>query len=244
MKPTLRSVSWLVVLALWSVGTLFAAQAERAFDLSVAQVRELLTGIQQAIGEARLRGDDLTEERTGARAEIQKLWALGRTNPASEAGKLATEEAIHQLVHLGRYTEAYDKVDLLVPGEPAWSRILEVLLEAGELSGDYSAGIEHALSRLDRELTPDERTHALSVLGSAYKASGRTDEAIATFRKVVAETPETPRGQRARGHAHELINLNPGQPAPLFEAPSLAGDSVALDDFRGRVVLMSVWASW
>lgn len=33
-------------------------------------------------------------------------------------------------------------------------------------------------------------------------------------------------------------------PAPEFEAVTLAGDSVALSDLEGQVVLLNVWATW
>lgn len=35
-----------------------------------------------------------------------------------------------------------------------------------------------------------------------------------------------------------------GQPAPAYRTISLAGDSVSLDQVRGRVVLLNVWATW
>jgi cytochrome c biogenesis protein CcmG, thiol:disulfide interchange protein DsbE len=35
-----------------------------------------------------------------------------------------------------------------------------------------------------------------------------------------------------------------GQPAPSYEAPSAAGDVVALADLRGEVVLLNIWATW
>jgi cytochrome c-type biogenesis protein len=35
-----------------------------------------------------------------------------------------------------------------------------------------------------------------------------------------------------------------GQPAPAYSAISLNGDSVSLDQARGRVVLLNVWATW
>lgn len=35
-----------------------------------------------------------------------------------------------------------------------------------------------------------------------------------------------------------------GQPAPVYAAPSMAGDTVALADFAGEVVLLNIWATW
>ena len=33
-------------------------------------------------------------------------------------------------------------------------------------------------------------------------------------------------------------------PAPAFELPSLAGGSVRLSDYRGKKVVLFMWASW
>jgi peroxiredoxin len=35
-----------------------------------------------------------------------------------------------------------------------------------------------------------------------------------------------------------------GESAPLFEATALNGDSVRLQDFAGKVILLNVWATW
>ena len=36
----------------------------------------------------------------------------------------------------------------------------------------------------------------------------------------------------------------PGVQAPAFEVPDLAGQEVALEDHRGDVVLLNIWATW
>lgn len=38
--------------------------------------------------------------------------------------------------------------------------------------------------------------------------------------------------------------LNEGDPAPDFNLPLLGGEPVSLSDYRGKVVLLNVWATW
>jgi peroxiredoxin len=38
--------------------------------------------------------------------------------------------------------------------------------------------------------------------------------------------------------------VGPGTDAPEFTATSLSGDTMRLADFRGRVVLLNIWATW
>lgn len=43
-------------------------------------------------------------------------------------------------------------------------------------------------------------------------------------------------------HETEVVDI--GAPVPAYRGVSLAGDSVALADQRGKVVLLNVWATW
>jgi peroxiredoxin len=38
--------------------------------------------------------------------------------------------------------------------------------------------------------------------------------------------------------------IRPGQPAPAFELPLLDGGNISLESLRGRVVLLTFWATW
>jgi peroxiredoxin len=38
--------------------------------------------------------------------------------------------------------------------------------------------------------------------------------------------------------------LEEGRPAPDFTLPGLDGESVSLSDYRGKVVLLNIWATW
>ena len=42
----------------------------------------------------------------------------------------------------------------------------------------------------------------------------------------------------------ELRSLDVGRPAPNFEFPGLDGKIVSLSDYRGKVVLVNIWATW
>jgi cytochrome c-type biogenesis protein len=48
----------------------------------------------------------------------------------------------------------------------------------------------------------------------------------------------------ALGCAEPATRARVGEPAPQYVAPTLSGDSVALVDLHGQVVMLNVWATW
>jgi cytochrome c-type biogenesis protein len=48
----------------------------------------------------------------------------------------------------------------------------------------------------------------------------------------------------ACGESDEFRPLSAGDPAPGFAAVTLDGKSVSVEDLRGQVVLLNVWATW
>ncbi len=46
------------------------------------------------------------------------------------------------------------------------------------------------------------------------------------------------------GCADRARGVEVGERAPAFSAPDLSGRQVSLDDYRGQVVLVNIWATW
>ena len=63
--------------------------------------------------------------------------------------------------------------------------------------------------------------------------------AIALFALVVTASPA-----RAEGFASRYVTLDPPQPAPAVAFEDERGQSVSLADFRGRYVVVNLWATW
>jgi thiol-disulfide isomerase/thioredoxin len=51
-------------------------------------------------------------------------------------------------------------------------------------------------------------------------------------------------GELAKGHLHEIGHLGIGKTAPKLASADLGGKPVQLDDFKGKVVVLDVWATW
>lgn len=51
-------------------------------------------------------------------------------------------------------------------------------------------------------------------------------------------------GERAKGGLFELRNLRVGMQAPAAESRTLKGEKASLADYRGKVVVLDVWATW
>lgn len=74
--------------------------------------------------------------------------------------------------------------------------------------------------------------------------STRIHHAVAALLIAAAcSTPEAKPSADAPAQASSA-KAEVGQPAPAYAAVSLAGDSVSLAQYPGKVVLLNVWATW
>ena len=50
--------------------------------------------------------------------------------------------------------------------------------------------------------------------------------------------------ERKYGQLQASLRLNPGNMAPAFSLPDTSGNSISLENYKGKVVLLDFWASW
>jgi thiol-disulfide isomerase/thioredoxin/Tfp pilus assembly protein PilF len=85
---------------------------------------------------------------------------------------------------------------------------------------------------------------ALFLDGRALAHLGQDDAAEAQFQKFVTLAPaDEPNRQRALRYIDEP-GLARARMAPAFSVTTLSGQRVALDDLKGKVVLLDFWATW
>jgi thiol-disulfide isomerase/thioredoxin len=99
----------------------------------------------------------------------------------------------------------------------------------------------------------DLKGQACFALGSlAYEKEGEkaAKEAEAYFARVEKEFADVPAGragtlgQMAKGSLFELRNLQVGMKVPDAGSKNLKGEKESLADYKGKVVVLDIWATW
>jgi thiol-disulfide isomerase/thioredoxin len=115
----------------------------------------------------------------------------------------------------------------------------------------WARGIR-GLERTERDLTtllersPHSAVRAEALLhrGLVRLEAARSAEAVADFQQARTAAPGTETARRADEELRKIEREIVGRPAPPLEGPGLAGSTLRLADFRGRVVLVDFWGMW
>jgi Flp pilus assembly protein TadD/peroxiredoxin len=80
-------------------------------------------------------------------------------------------------------------------------------------------------------------------LGFALIKSGQEDEGVAVLKKFLELDPGASEASQARAVVGN-VKMVDAKVAPAFAVKSHTGDDLALEKFRGKLVLLDFWASW
>lgn len=219
-------------------------QSQQPADPELQQVEKTVREAWQEADQYVKAGGKESDANYPGRKWAVTLWQYRQQHPGTAASAQATAEALHFLAHAEQTGELISKADSLAPDDAIWKRVIGVLREAADRKKDYEYLIAKSKFLLEKASDRDVKMRAQFALAQGLWMKGETEQARATFQKIVAEYPNTPLAREAEGNIHELDSLNLGQPAPLFAYKGINGEPVSLADFKGKIVLLNFWASW
>lgn len=206
------------------------------------------------VREFRPRFKALAEKRAGTPAAIAPLvWLVenerpmmltGATEPAKDSDatralqtlvdKHAADESIAEHIESLRYAK-------YTVGEAALRRLFDAV-QAKNPSPEAKAWATFSIGAMLYEPFMFEMPGDAE--GGAKRDPKDRDRAIETLRSVLKEFPGTKGAGQAEPYIYELEKLQVGMLAPDFEGTDLAGKTIKLSDFRGKVVVLDFWGFW
>jgi predicted negative regulator of RcsB-dependent stress response len=148
-------------------------------------------------------------ERARTEAALPKLDAVAAAYPKTKAGIAATYRAAGLLVDVGRGAEAEQRFNQVIAldGNGVYGRMAQLGIASLQIEAkkyDQAISLLQPLSqRTDGDLPLDG---ILMQLGHAYRAAGRTPDAVRTFTRIVDEFPQSAYAADARHQLDELKN--------------------------------------
>lgn len=172
------------------------------------------------------------------------FWRYRLKHPGTPATTVATTQTFTLLSRTNRFNDMQAKADTLQFDDPAWERVIHVLLFASIRAKEYSYFINKADALTQSAADPTTRARARFDIADAYWKQGNVAQARANFQTVIAQYPKTSYAEEAEGNVREIDFLNVGQLAPSFERTTINGDRLSLADFKGKVVVLKFWGTY
>ena len=118
--------------------------------------------------------------------------------------------------------------------------------------------VDHLINRL-KSAIPNDNLNYLT-LGSMLEIMGRNEELLQIYKRREAQAPDDRSVLQKLAEIHKKLGNTElakeyqqkaqpvlpliGKPVPDFFATDLDGNSISLQDYRGKVVLLDFWAVW
>jgi TolA-binding protein len=172
------------------------------------------------------------------------FWRYRLKHPGTPATVVATTQALTLLNRSNRLNELETKADTLKLDDPAWERVINVLLFAAIKTKDYTYLLTKAETLTQSAPDPNIKARARFNIGEAYWKKGDAAQARINFQTVVTQYPNSPYAEEAEGNVREIEFLNVGQPAPQFDHTTINGDPLSLAGFKGKIVVLKFWGTY
>ena len=251
-----------------TVGLYFGLAADSkdpaADELRAGRLKQIKKRFAEESVELRKRAETATDRATlaGIREEQrelavitgEKLIGLAEDEPKDAVAYEALEYAVQTLPIAGSYLDK--AFPLLIEHHIGNPKIKGLLMSATRYQ---KAGQKLLEAVADKATDKEIKAVALFYLGTSVAGDLNrvTDEqaavliaqAEALFQKAVKEAPDAMVGKVKLATAVEnelagMKSLQVGTAAPEVEGENLLGKKVPLSSYRGKVVLLDIWATW
>lgn len=199
-----------------------------------------------------------TEAKELAVLTAEKVTKIAEEDPKSDAALDASVFALSRLVPLGASGANVDKLIGIVSEHHLNSpKVKDLVMMAGRMG---SAGEKFLKDAAEKSTDKSVKGFALYSLGSTFAeqaddasdekmAASLTAKAIEYLEKAAKEAPDVMIGrdtiaQAVKNDIAALKTLSVGSPAPDVEGTELSGTKVKLSSYKGKVVLLDIWATW
>jgi tetratricopeptide (TPR) repeat protein len=212
---------------------------------------------------SRICGQEQTSPPAGNRDQFQE--ALNNGNVLLRQGRI--DEAVNEFrlaakLQDGKCAECFQRIGQIYFQQRRLKDAASALRQAAELKPPNEAEIynilgvtlylqsekqsfEEAVVALQKaiELSKGKVVKAYYNLGFALIKSGKEQEGITVLKQFLELDPGASEASQARAVVSNLKMVD-AKVAPSFVVRSHTGDELALEKFKGKIVLLDFWASW
>lgn len=164
------------------------------------------------------------------------------TNPDADLAGDALLDAIIMWMNIKEY-EKFEKALAGIDDESViWNELVVILAHSNYYKNTYPEEfIDHLKNLRDKLTDPDSKTVAFSNLASFYREQGDKESEMELYREIVQLDTDWFYKEFARKELYEYEHLQLGGPAPEFTIVSVGGDTLSLQDLKGKTVVLYFW---
>jgi len=196
---------------------------------------------QQSLLES-LQGEGTDDElEQSIQRTASMLWQLRTSFPGTVGAEIAAAESVAMLEGWDDAL-ALERGREIEPSAPGFVDVARAMRSATARLDGQDAAIALLDDLIARTDAPDRSAALYAERVRARVDSLQRDEALAAMEALKAAHPDSRWATWADRILYQLDNLSPGAPAPAGTVRTLSGESLALSDLEGSLVLLEFFA--